>query len=109
MAKPPTPIETFLAPLARLAVRHDCDGQVIWADGHGWRAQDDDSDLLDPDEIAFHAEGMLMEGFHLHWQVLAEDGIPVLARLFFWQGAAPPVPAPEPGLTLAAEARWPPQ
>ena len=109
MAKALTPIEAFLAPLTRLAVRHDCDGQVIWADGPDWRAQEDETDMLDPDEIAFYAEGMLIEGYCLHWQVLADDGSPVLARLFFWQDDAPAIPAPQPGLTLAAEARWPPQ
>ena len=68
MAKALTPIEAFLAPLTRLAVRHDCDGQVIWADGPDWRAQEDETDMLDPDEIAFYAEGMLIEGYCLHWQ-----------------------------------------
>ncbi len=109
MVRTLSPIETFLAPLARLAVKHDCDGQVIWADGTDWQAQEDETDMLDPDEIAFYAEGMLMEGFHLHWQVLSEQGTPVLARLFFWQKTPPPMPPLQPGLTLAAEGRWPPQ
>ena len=105
MPAAPTPIEAFLAPLARLAVRHDCEGQVIWALQGDWQAQDDEASMLDPDEIAFYAEGLLLDGRCLHWQLLAENGVPVLARLFFWQDAAPPVPPPEPGLAIAAEGR----
>ena len=107
MARSPTPIEAFLAPLSRAAVKHDCEGQVIWAINGDWQALDDEADMLDPEEIAFYAEGMLIEGAHLHWQLLAEDGDPVLARLFFWQDSGPAIPAPEPGLTIASSGTWP--
>ena len=87
---------------------------MIWANGADWDAQDDDAEMLDAEEIAFYAEGLLAEGFHLHWQVLAESAAPkdpVHARLFFWQGGGadqpkPEAPAPEGGLTLVASGTW---
>lgn len=115
MAKTLSPIESFLAPLAKLAAKHpDIEGEVIWANGAAWDAQDDDAEMLDAEEIAFYAEGLLAEGFQLHWQVLAESAAPkdpVHARLFFWQGGGanlpkPEAPAPEDGLTLVASGTW---
>lgn len=110
MAKTLTPIQSFLAPLAKLAAKHpDIEAEVIWANGTVWDAQDDASEMLDAEEIAFYAEGLLMEGFHLHWQVLAETTAPtepVHVRLFFWQGQQPPTPSLEDGLTLFATAIW---
>lgn len=101
-------METFLAPLARLATRaRDVEGQVIWATADGWQAQDNEAEMLDAEEIAFHAEGMLLEGFHLHWQLFTEAGTPVLARLFFWQTTRPALPPAPEGLTVAAEDHWP--
>ena len=69
---------------------------MIWANGADWQAQDDAEGLLDAEEIPFYAEGLLMEGFAMQWQVLAETEAPkdpVHIRLFFWQtgGATPPV------------------
>ena len=73
MAKAQTPIEIFLAPLARITLKHpDLEGEVIWANGLDWQAQDDAEGLLDAEEIPFYAEGLLMEGFAMQWQVLAE-------------------------------------
>lgn len=110
MPKTLTPIQTFLAPLAKLATKHpDIEAEVIWANGMEWDAQDDASEMLDAEEIAFYAEGLLMEGFHLHWQVLAETNAstePVHARLFFWQGDGPKPPVPEVGLTQFAGGAW---
>lgn len=98
---PQTPFDACLAPLARLAAKApDLEGQVIWWDAGGWQAQEDDEAMLDAEEIAFYAEGLLAEGFGCGWQVLADADAPrapVLARLFFWQGAKPAIPAPEPG------------
>ena len=109
MAKTPTPIEAFLAPLAKLLARHpDLEGEVIWAEADGWLAQNDVEGLLDAEEVAFYAEGLLLEGFHMQWQVLSETAAPkepVTVRLFFWQGTATP-PAPEPDLTLLASGTW---
>ncbi len=109
MAKTLSPIETFLAPLAKLTARHpDLEGAVIWADGTDWQAQDDAEGLLDAEEIPFYAEGLLLEGFHMQWQSLAGTEAPkdpVHIRLFFWQGDATP-PPPEPGLVLLASGTW---
>lgn len=116
MAKALSPIESFLSPLARLAAKKpDIEGEVIWANGPDWDAQDDAAELLDAEEIAFYAEGLLAEGFRLTWQVLAETDAPkepVHARLFFWQADAaavappPEAPPPEDGLTLVASGTW---
>lgn len=100
------PAEAFLAHLARMT--RAVEGQVIWATGAGWQAQDAEAEMLDAEEIAFYAEGMLLEGFHLHWQLLAEAGKPVLARLFFWQGPRAALPAAPDGLSVTAESHWPP-
>ena len=105
MAKILSPIETFLAPLAKLVARHaDLEGEVIWAEADGWQAQDDAEGLLDAEEIPFYAEGLLIEGFHMHWQVLADSDAPnepAQVRLFFWQGDNTP-PAPGSDVTLMA-------
>ena len=110
MAKTLTPVQTFLAPLAKLAAKFpDVEAEVIWANGSDWDAQDDTAERLDAEEIAFYAEGLLLEGFRLHWQVLAESpdpAEPVHVRLFFWQGGGPKPPLPEPGLTIFAAATW---
>lgn len=80
---------------------------MIWASGTGWQDQADSTDLLDAEEIAFYAEGLLLEGFHLHWQLCAGDGAPRFVRLFFWQDQRPaPIPLPL-ALTLLAEGHWP--
>ena len=110
MVKTPSPIETFLAPLAKVAAKHpDLEGEVIWASGTDWEAQDDAEALLDAEEIPFYAEGLLLEGFQMHWQILAESDaptVPVHIRLFFWQGDAPAPPAPEAGLSVMQAATW---
>lgn len=109
MAKTLSPIEAFLAPLAKLLAKHpDLEGEVIWSEGPDWQAQDDTEALLDAEEIPFYAEGLLIEGFHMQWQVLAETSAPqdpVHVRLFFWQAEATP-PAPEPGLLVLAFGTW---
>lgn len=110
MARTLTPHQSFLAPLAKLALRHpDIEGQAIWWEDSGWQAQDDPEAMIDGEEIAFYAEGLLAEGFGLHWQVLAEVEAPkdpVLVRLFLWQsGANPDVPSPDEGWQAMADAR----
>jgi hypothetical protein len=112
MARSMTPHQTFLAPLAKLALRNpDVEGQPIWWEDSGWQAQDDPEAMIDGEEIAFYAEGLLAEGFGLHWQVLAEVEAPkdpVLVRLFLWQaGEDPAVPAPDDGWQVIADARTP--
>lgn len=110
MPRTQTPHQIFLAPLAKLALRHpELEGQAIWWEDGDWRAQDDDEAMIDSEEIAFYAEGLLAEGFGLQWQVLAEIETPkepVLARLFLWQtGPGPTLPNPGEGWLILAEAR----
>lgn len=111
MAKSVSPFDTCLAPLARIAAKSRAlEGQVVWWEDGGWQAQEDEEAMLDAEELAFYAEGLLTEGFGLHWQVLADadaKAAPALALLFFWQGAAPAIPALEAGWTLLAEGRHP--
>lgn len=112
MPRAQTPHQTFLAPLAKLALRHpEVEGQAIWWEDGDWHAQDDTEAMIDGEEIAFYAEGLLAEGFGLHWQVLAEVETPkdpVLVRLFLWQsGPTPPVPSPDQGWSVLAQAVTP--
>ena len=104
-------IETFLAPLAHLAARFpDVEGAVIWGDAAGWQAQDDSTELLDAEEIAFYAEGLLMEGFGMIWQVVADldrPKEPDHILLMFWQGPAPEPPQdPGAGWVIHSQGAW---
>ena len=103
-------VEEFLAPLAGIAAKHPgLEAQVIWAATGGWQPQDDTTDLLDAEEIAFYAEGMLLEGFGMIWEVLAEADTPArpgFVRLYFWQGAMPESPAPD--ALVLTRAEWSP-
>ena len=106
-----TPIEAFLAPLARLAAKFpDVEGAVIWGDADGWQAQDDTTELLDAEEIAFYAEGLLMEGFGMIWQAIADADSPRTADhflLMFWEGPAPQPPGPpDEGWLVLAGGEW---
>lgn len=112
MPKTLTPVQTFLAPLAGLAARHpDIEAEVIWANAMDWDAQDDASEMLDAEEIAFYAEGLLMEGFGMIWQAIADVEAPKVADhilLMFWEGAAPEPPGgPGEGWTVLAQGAWP--
>ena len=112
-ASAPDP-EAFLAPLARLAARHPAlEGQVLWAGAEGWQVQDDMAELLDSEEIPFYVEGLLMEGFGLLWQAMAEAGPakpePDHVLLMVWEPGQtpPPDPEPAPGWKVLAQGRWP--
>ena len=111
MAKTLSPVETYLAPLARLALKHpDVEAEVIWHSPDGWEPQTGHDALLEAEEIPFYAEGLLLEGFQMHYQILAETDAPkdpAHVRLFFWQTGSPMPPAPEDGLTLISAASWP--
>ena len=107
----------FLAPLARLAARHPgLEGQVLWAAEvqdevqDGWQVQDDTAEMLDAEEIAFYVEGLLIEGFGLLWQAMAEAGgqPPDHILLMVWQPGTTPPPAPDPaeGWVVAASGHW---
>ncbi len=105
-----TPIESFLAPLAKLGLRYpDIEGAVIWADGDQWQPQDDQTELLDAEEIAFYAEGLLQEGFGMIWQAMADTDAPkepAHVVLMFWQGTAPPLPDPPAGWLVLSQGAW---
>lgn len=105
-----TPIQAFLAPLTKLALKHpEVEAEVIWARDGTWQAQDDDAEFLDGEEVPYYAEGLLLEGFALHYQILAEAETPkqpAHIRLFFWQSAAPAFPSPESDLALIGSATW---
>jgi hypothetical protein len=105
-------LETFLAKLAKLAAKFpDVEGAVVWADAQEWSVQDDTTELLDAEEIAFYAEGLLMEGFGMIWQALAEAAAPKEPDhilLMFWQGAShPPAPDAPEGWMITASGHWP--
>ena len=105
----PTPIETFLAPLATLArKRPGIEALVFWADAQGWG--DAPTETLESEEIAFYAEGLLEDGFHMAWTVVALADSPTLpdhVRLYFWQDTAPPPPAPPDGWHALTSGLWP--
>ena len=114
MTSPPDPT-AFLATLARLAARHPAmEGQVLWAAEveDGWQFQDDTAEMLDAEEIPFYVEGLLMEGFGLLWQTMAEAGEgkrdPDHVLLMVWEPGTTPPPAPDPaeGWQVLATGRW---
>ncbi|MFM7333536.1 MAG: hypothetical protein ACKO2N_16780 [Tabrizicola sp.] len=104
----PTPIEAFLAPLAKIARKHrDIEGMVFWGDAEGW--PDSPSEALEAEEIAFYAEGLLLDGFRMDWTLVADaTGEADHLRLCFWQDGAPP-PALRPGWTAVETGRWVPE
>jgi hypothetical protein len=108
-------IQAFLAPLKRLAARHPgIEGQVLWAAevDDGWQVQDDTADMLDAEEIPFYIEGLMVEGFGLIWQVMAEAAEgrrdPDHVLVMVWETGTPPPPAPTPaeGWVLLDSGRW---
>ena len=104
----PTPIEQFLDPLARLArSQPEVEALVFWGGAEGWDTTP--SEALEAEEIAFYAEGLLIDGFRMRWWLVAPPDTPDLAdhlRLAFWQDdSAPPVlPA---GWVALAGGVWP--
>lgn len=103
MAKEPTPVEAFLAPLARIARKHrDIEGLVFWG-GQSWDPSP--SEALEAEEIAFYAEGLLIDGFKMDWALVAEGDAPDHLRLCFWQEGEPPPPVQLPWRVLE-QGRW---
>ena len=92
----PTPIDTFLAPLARLAQKlPEIEGLVFWGGTEGWDAGP--SEVLEAEEIVFYAEGLLLDGFRMRWWLVAlaaGPGQPDHLRLAFWQDDSPPPELP---------------
>ncbi|MGL4237674.1 hypothetical protein [Tabrizicola sp.] len=103
----PTPIETFLAPLARHARKWpEIEGLVFWGGAEGWGNAP--SEALEAEEIAFYAEGLLEDGFRMAWALVAlADGpdMPDHIRLQFWQDDSPP-PEPAPGWFALDKGLW---
>lgn len=93
----------FLAPLApRLAKAKHLEAAVFW-ENEGW--PDDPAEILEPEEILFYLEGLLDEGFHLEWRLVALAEAPDLPdhlRIYVWEaGAAAPASEPATLTTLA--------
>ena len=106
MAKVETPVEAFLAPLARIARKHrDIEGLVFWGGAGGW--SDRPSEALEAEEITFYAEGLLIDGFHMEWALVAEGDAPDHLRLCFWQEGDPPPPVTAPWRSETT-GRWTP-
>ena len=104
----PTPIQAFLAPLGALARKQpEIEALVFWGDAQGW--DDTPSEALESEEITFYAEGLLEDGFHLLWSIVALAETPAIAdhvRLQFWQDQDPPPPAPLPVWVVLDSGRW---
>jgi hypothetical protein len=104
----PTPIEAFLAPLARIARKQpEIEGLVFWGGSEGWT--DAPSEALEAEEITFYAEGLLLDGFRMRWWLVALATTPDLPdhlRLAFWQDDSPPPDLPAGWVTLDG-GTWP--
>ena len=105
---PPTPEESFVAPLAALARRRpEIEGLVFWAQD-GW--DEAPTEVLDSEEIAFYAEGLLDEGFRLDWRILAAADAPTRpdhVQLWLWEEGAAPPPPPAEGWVVLDRGLWP--
>jgi hypothetical protein len=90
------PLPPALRPLAALAIRYPhLEGQVVWLEDAEFTFQEADELGLDPEEIAFYAEGLLIEGFYLSWALLADvdaPAEPLILQLTCAQDASPPAP-----------------
>lgn len=105
MAKEMTPVEAFLAPLAKIIRRHrDVEALVFWGGVDGWDSSP--SEALEAEEIVFYAEGLLIDGFHMDWTLVAEGEAVEHLRLCFWQDGAPPPPPIAAPWRVEAEGRW---
>lgn len=106
MAKELTPVEAFLAPLAKIARKHrDIEGLLFWGGPEGWDPSP--SEALEAEEIVFYAEGLLIDGFHMDWALVVEGEEASHLRLCFWQEGEPPPPVAAPW-RVEAEGRWTP-
>lgn len=107
LTSPPTPIEICLAPLAKLArTKPEIEALVFWGGLGGW--SDNPSEALESEEITFYAEGLMEDGFHLTWTIVALSETPTLPdhiRLQVWQDDGTP-PALQAGWVAMATGRW---
>jgi hypothetical protein len=101
-------VQAFLAPLARHAARlADADALVFWHGADGW--PDDPTEELEAEEVAFYAEGLLDEGFHLDWRLMATADAPTRPdhlQLFLWEDPAPEPPEAEGGWQVLDRGHW---
>jgi hypothetical protein len=99
------PLPAALRPLAALARRYPhLEGQVVWLEGGAFTFQEAEDLGLDPEEIAFYAEGLLTEGFHLVWALLADvdaPADPLILQLTCAEDFPPPFPPLPEGWCLA--------
>lgn len=94
-------LDPLLAPLARITRKHKTiEAYVYWHRDGAWSEAAGES--LDTEEIVFYAEGLLMEGFGLAWDHLADLELGDHIRLCFWQGAPPALPGLPHGATRLA-------
>ena len=104
---PATAEAAFLAPLAKLAAK-DEDGAalVFWANP-GWDPAP--TEEMDAGEIAFYAEGLIPEGFHLEWRAVAVAGETSTdhLRLYVWEAEAESPPPEAADWRILASGRWP--
>jgi hypothetical protein len=104
----PTPIEVFLAPIARIARKMpEIEGLVFWGGSDGWDSAP--SEALEAEEIAFYAEGLLLDGFGMRWWLVAlaeSPDLPDHLRLAFWQDESPPPALPD-GWVALEGGDWP--
>ena len=98
--------DTFLDPLKKLALRHpEIEAHVLWFANGEW--SDAMGEVLEAEEIAFYAEGLLLEGFGAAWQHLVSAAGDPHLRLLFWQTGAPVLPDPAIGWALMAQGLHP--
>lgn len=98
--------DSFLAPLRKQLARDIAlETLVFWGSDNGW--PDTPAEALEAEEVAFYAEGLVPEGFHMEWRILAEAGSTRAdhLRLYAWEDGSPP-PAEAPGWQVLAQARW---
>ncbi|MFZ1468533.1 MAG: hypothetical protein WAT09_06095 [Paracoccaceae bacterium] len=103
-----TPGQAYLAPLARLALQDPAIEALVFWEADGWA--DTPVESLEAEEMEFYAEGVLDEGFHLDWRIVATPdapGTPDHVRLYLWEEGAAPPPEPGPDWPLIARAVWP--
>lgn len=94
--------DSFLAPLQKLTLgQPQIEAHVLWCAKGDW--SDASGDVLEAEEIAFYAEGLLDEGFGAAWQHLVSADGDAHIRLLFWQSGAPVLPDLPQGWSLAAQ------
>ena len=104
----PDPVQAFLSPLGKLALQNPLIEALVFWESDGW--PQDPTEALEAEEIAFYAEGLLAEGFHLDWRIVAAPETPGIAdhiRLYLWETGAAPPPEPDADWPLLARAIWP--